>query len=155
MHTSPSRQSSGDEDDGEVADGEGVAVDVSVLEVLVLVLVLSVAVGVEVVVVSVDVFAAPDTVEAACEPGEAVVVVGGAVTVFCCVARCFAMPWGAGVAWGVAAFRSCGAFTAGKRAADEVRSATSVPVGVDDAGVGSGICSSAIPMTSLSGTEAA
>nr|WP_052425287.1 hypothetical protein [Streptomyces fulvoviolaceus] len=140
MHTSPSRQSSEDE---EGSDGEGVADDVSVLDVLVL----SVAEGEGVVSVAVSV--ASDTVEAACDSAEDVTVFSGAVTLFCWIA------WVVGVACGVAADCSCGAFVVEERVADEVRLERCVSVGVDEAGVGSVAGISAIPMASLSGAEAA
>lgn len=142
MHTSPSRQSSEDEED---SDGMGVAVDVSVLDVLVL----SVSEGEGEAVVFVAVSVASDTVEAACDSSEDVTVVSGFVTLFCCIA------WVVGVAWGVAAACSCGAFVVEERVADEVRLDRCVSVGVDEAGVGSVAGFSAIPMVSLSGAEAA
>jgi hypothetical protein len=90
MHTSPSRQSSGDEGGEEDSDDEGVVEDasvpeLSVPEVLVLVLVLSVAGGgdVGVAVVSVAVSVASDTMDAFCASAGAVAFVSGNVTLYC------------------------------------------------------------------------
>lgn len=142
MQTSPSRQSP---DGEEESDGEVVAGEVSVLEVLVL----SVAEGVGEAVVSVTVFVASDTVEAACDSAEDAAVVRGVVPLACWIA------WVVGVAWGAAADCSRGAFVVEERVADDVRWDRRVSVGVDEAGVDSVACSSAIPMASLSGADAA
>ncbi|WP_371664523.1 hypothetical protein [Streptomyces sp. NBC_00280] len=151
MHSSPSRQSSGDDEEvegvEEDSDGEGVAADVSVPDVLVLSV--SVAVGVGEAVVSVAVPVASDMVEVACDSAEAVTAVRGSETLFgriTCVA---------GVARGAAAACSCGALAVEARVADGARSARCGAIGVDESGVESVTCSSAVPMGSLSGAEAA
>lgn len=59
------------------------------------------------------------------------------------------------MAWGATACCSCGVFVVVERVADEVCFARCVSAGVEGTGVGSVACSSAIPMTSLSGAEAA
>lgn len=142
MQTSPSRQSP---DGEEESDGEEVADEVSVLEVPVL----SVAEGVGVAVVPVAVSVASDTVESACDSAEDAAVARGVVPPAC---------WVVGVAWGAAADCSRGAFVVlavEEGVADDVRWDGRVSVGVDEAGVDSVTCSSAIPMASLSGADAA
>lgn len=57
------------------------------------------------------------------------------------------------MARGVAACCSCGVFVMEERVADEACFARCVSGGVEETGVGSVACSSAIPMTSLSGAE--
>ncbi|NEA66225.1 hypothetical protein [Streptomyces sp. SID12488] len=152
MHTSPSRQSSDEDadveeesDDSDDPDGEGVADDVSVPEVVAL----SVDAGPGEAVVSVAVSVASDTVEADCDSAEAVTAVRGTgvpLRGITCVA---------GVARGVAADCSRGAFGVEDRVAGEVRFARCVSAGVDETGVESVTCSSAPPMACLSGAEAA
>ena len=137
MHTSPSRQSSGDDAGEEGSDGEGVAEDVSVPdvsvpEVLVLVLVLSVAGGVGVAVVFVAVSVAWDTMDAACASAGAAAFVSGIVTLYCWFAA-----GAVGVAWGATACCSCGVFLVRERVADEVCFARCVSAGAEDTGVGS------------------
>ncbi|MFF3374064.1 hypothetical protein ACFYXF_14145 [Streptomyces sp. NPDC002680] len=151
MHTSPSRQIPDDEDEDESdddSDGDGVADDVSVSDVLVL----SVAEGVGEAVVSVTVFVAPDTAAAVCDTAEVVAAVNGTLTL-CCWTAVGAV----GVARGVTADCSCGAFAVAEPVVrDEVRSARrEVSVGVDGTGTESVASSSAIPMTSRSGAVAA
>lgn len=141
MQTSPSRQSP---DGEEESDGEEVADEVSVLEVPVPVL--SVAEGVGEAAVSVAVSVASDTVESACDSAEDAAVARGVVPPAC---------WVVGVAWGAAADCSCGAFAVEEGVADDVRWDGRVSVGVDEAGVDSVACFSAIPMASLSGADAA
>jgi len=105
MHNSPSRQTSDDEDESDDeeddSDGEGVADDVSVSDVLLL----SVAEGVGEAVVSVTVSVAPDTAEAVCDTAEVVAAVNGTLTL-----SCWTAVGAVGVARGVTADCSCGAF---------------------------------------------
>lgn len=150
MQTSPSRQISDgeDEDDEEDdSDGEGVADELSVSDVLVL----SVAEGVGEAVVSVTVPVAPDTSEAVCDTAEVVAAVNGTLTL-----SCWTAVGAVGVATGVTADCSCGAFAVAEPVVSgEVRSARwVVSVGVDGTGTESVASSSAIPMTSRSGAVA-
>lgn len=145
MQTSPSRQSPEGEDDDEDSDGGGVAADVSVLDVSVL----SVAEGVGEADVWATVSVVSDTVEAACDPAEDTPVVSESVTLFCWTASVV------GVAWGVVAVCSWGAFAVDERFVDEVPLDRFVSAGVAEAGTGTVACSSATPMASLSGAEAA
>ena len=145
MQTSPSRQSPEGEVDDEDSDGEGVAAEVSVLDVSVL----SVAEGVGEADVCVAESVVSDTVEAACDPAEDAAVFSESVTLSRWTASVV------GVAWGVVAVCSWGAFAVDERFVDEVPLDRFVPAGVAEAGTGTAACSSAMPMASLSGAEAA
>ncbi|MER5429550.1 hypothetical protein [Streptomyces sp. NPDC002588] len=150
MHTSPSRQDDEDDDEDEDDDGDDDSDDeVSALEVPVPVPVPAVAEGVGEAVVCVAVSVASDTVEAARDPAADVAFVSGVLTPARWTARVV------GVARGAVAACSRGAFVVPERAADDVFRDRCVPGVVDEAGVGSVACSSARPMTSLSGADAA
>jgi hypothetical protein len=146
MQTSPSRQSPEGEDGDEDSEAGGVAVDVSVPDVSV-VSVLSAGVGEADVCGTESVVS--DTVEAVCDPAEDTAVVSESVTLSCWTASVV------GVARGVAAVCSWGAFAVDERFVDELSLDRFVSAGVAEAGTGAVACSSAMPMACLSGAEAA